>query len=213
LTAHLDAALERWKSPRFSTLTLTVLLPGIVSLPTWGKQFIDFLGFFGIRIPTEIVEVFVSQISSNNKIALGSTVAFYLLSVPTTAFLAKRGLCIGREPNRIYFPGGQDGGEVYFGERKILASVGLHAREAPIDLWILAVSLVILGISVWFLVPAALHMEYDVLRSMSLPEIMTSQSVESHALAVVPYEMTVLFSLYAIAYVIAALRRGVTGRL
>jgi len=39
LTGRLDAALERWKSPRFATLFFTVLLPGVVvSVPTWNRH-------------------------------------------------------------------------------------------------------------------------------------------------------------------------------
>jgi hypothetical protein len=38
LLNRLDAARERWKSPRFAAIFVTVLLPGIISFPTWYKQ-------------------------------------------------------------------------------------------------------------------------------------------------------------------------------
>src|SRR6266403_2479969 len=43
LLGRLDAALERWKSPRTGAIFYTVILPGIISLPTWYKQLIEFL--------------------------------------------------------------------------------------------------------------------------------------------------------------------------
>src|SRR5437667_1287342 len=52
LLGRLDAALERWKSPRVTAIFYTVILPGIISLPTWCKQLIEFLGSFGVRMPT-----------------------------------------------------------------------------------------------------------------------------------------------------------------
>jgi hypothetical protein len=43
LLGRLDAALERWKSPRTGAIFYTVILPGIISLPAWYKQLIEFL--------------------------------------------------------------------------------------------------------------------------------------------------------------------------
>src|SRR5262249_40348676 len=40
---RIDAALERWKFPRFATVVYTIVLPAIISLPTWYKQFTEFL--------------------------------------------------------------------------------------------------------------------------------------------------------------------------
>ena len=38
----------------------------------------------------------------------------YLFALPTTAFLAKRGIMLARGADRIYFPGGQEG-QGYYG--------------------------------------------------------------------------------------------------
>jgi hypothetical protein len=142
LLNRLDAACERWKSPRVAAIFFTVLLPGIISLPSWYKQLTDFQNAVGIHMPTNAVLGFVSDMSAGDLPFYGFTAVGYLLAIPITSFLAKRGLFIGREPNRICFPGGQEGSGAYLKEREILAGVGLHAREIPIDFWLLGVSLV-----------------------------------------------------------------------
>jgi hypothetical protein len=48
LLGRLDAALERWKAPRFTALFFTVVLPTIVAVPAYYKQLIEFLASFGI---------------------------------------------------------------------------------------------------------------------------------------------------------------------
>jgi len=121
-----------------------VLLPGILSLPAWYKQLIEFMGAFGIQIPSDVGGYFVPEnMSTGDMLIIGSGIWGYLLAVPVTAFLAKRGLFIGRDPNRICFPGGQAGAGIYSKERDILSSVGLRAREAPTDLWLLGVAFVV----------------------------------------------------------------------
>jgi hypothetical protein len=74
---------------------------------------------------------------------VGATALGYLLTIPLTAFLAKRGLFLGADVNRIYFPGEQGGSGVYSKEREILASVGLRIRETPIDFWLFGFTFVI----------------------------------------------------------------------
>src|SRR6266446_167619 len=137
LLGRLDAALERWKAPRFTGLFFTVVLPTIVAVPAYYKQLIEFLGSIGISMPTEIVVHSVTEKVSTNfwMTILALSVPGYLLSFPVTAFLAKRGLFLGRNPDRICFPGGQEGIGVYAKEREILTSIGLHVRELPLDLW------------------------------------------------------------------------------
>jgi hypothetical protein len=61
LLARLDAALERWKSPRFAAIFYTVLLPAIASFPSWYKQLTEFLGLFEIHVPASVVVNFVSE--------------------------------------------------------------------------------------------------------------------------------------------------------
>src|SRR5262249_11304998 len=55
--------------------------------------------------------------------------------------MAKRGLFLGAD--RIWFPGWQDGDGAYQKEREIFGSVELRVREAPIDLWILGIFMLI----------------------------------------------------------------------
>ena len=143
LLGRLDAALERWKSPRFAAVFFTVVLPGIISLPTWYQKFNEFMGSFGIRLPTDVAANLTSEGISTNLEILGLSSFGYLFAIPATAFLAKRGLFIGRDPDRICFPGAQEGSGAYLKEREILDSVGLRAREVPIDLWTTSIGYVV----------------------------------------------------------------------
>ena len=100
----------------------------------------EFMEWIGIPLSTDVAANFLSQnISTDSQITLGSGILGYLLGIPTSAFLAKRGLFLGS--GKVYFPGAQDGAGAYLKEREILDSVGLRAREAPVDLWILSVGL------------------------------------------------------------------------
>jgi hypothetical protein len=140
LLARVDSALERWKAPRFVAAFFTALLPGIISFPSWYKNSSDALGSLGIQVIPDGVANFISQYMSADSLRiLTLTTLAYLIGVPITSFLAKRGLFIGRDSDRIWFPGGQAGAGIYAGEREILSSVGIHAREAAVDLWILGI--------------------------------------------------------------------------
>jgi hypothetical protein len=144
LLTRLDAALERWKSPRFSVIFLTVLLPAIVALPGSYKQLVEFLGLFEIRVPEGVVGNFVSEhMSARAVLLIGSVSLAYLVIIPITSFLGKRGLFLGADAGRICFPGGQEGRGVYSKEKEILDSVGIHGREVPIDFWLFGVSFVL----------------------------------------------------------------------
>jgi hypothetical protein len=124
LLGRLDAALERWKSPRTGAIFYTVILPGIISLPTWYKQLIEFLGSFGVRPLTDVLVNFISEnFSTDTLIILGTSAPGYLVIIPITAFLAKRGVFIGLTPERVCFPGEQEGSGIYYSkEREILTS-------------------------------------------------------------------------------------------
>jgi hypothetical protein len=135
LLCRLDRALERWKVPRFKTLFFTAWLPGLFSLPGWYGQFTEFAQSLEIRVPSvELSEtsVFILVVSF-----------FYLLVFPVTAFMAKRGLFIGRDPRNICFPGAQEGAGAYLEEEEILRRVGVRSHETPVDLLILAGSAVL----------------------------------------------------------------------
>lgn len=148
LLARLDAALERWKSPRFRAIFFTVLLPGIISLPSWYKQLLDFLGSFGMHMPTDMIANFVSNMPPGNLLYFGLTALGYLLGISVTGFLAKRGLFIGMQPNRICFPGGQGGSGAYLKEREILGKIELRVSETPIDLWFAGIGITVGTLSV-----------------------------------------------------------------
>ena len=210
LINRLDAALERWRTPRFAGLFYTVMFPAILSIPTLYKQFIEFLGSVGIRMPTDVVVSFISDnVSTKGMVLLASLVPAYLIAIPVTAFLAKRGLFLGSSPDKIYFPGGQEGSGFYLKERDILQSVGLHARELPIDLWILgvlwAVSLM-LFVLFWdqYFAYFSLYLDLTTLEGREMNEMLTST---------LPFQITIQSGLYLGAFLIAALRRRRTGRL
>lgn len=206
LLGRLDASIERWKAPRFAGAIYTVVLPAIISLPTWYKQFIDFIGSFGIRMPTEVVSNFVSaQISPDRLLITGLYIPGYLLIFLVTAFMAKRGLFIGRNRDRICFPGEQEGSGVYYSkEKEILESVGLRVREAPIDLWLSGISLA-LG-----LIATLLSWKQQIAFMQSLSP--NKESLENQALfqGIMQAMITVLF---VTVLFVAAIRRKRTGRI
>ena len=131
LTGRLDSALERWNPPRYSTLFFTFVVPAIIWLPEKLTEFVRWLG-----LSTETV-----AISPGALIFWGQMAITYLLAVPVTAFMAKRGLFLGAD--RIWFPGLQDGSGAYQKEKEIFGSVEIRVREAPIDLWVLGILMLI----------------------------------------------------------------------
>lgn len=141
LLTRIDSALEQWKTPRFAAVFYSAVLPGIISFPGWYKAFVEWLGSFGIQTPTDAVANFTSQYMSTSGLRIMALSTFgYLLAIPITSFLGKRGLFVGAATDRICFPGEQTGSGLYLKEREILGSVGIHTREAPIDLWLLGLT-------------------------------------------------------------------------
>ncbi len=103
LLGRLDAALERWKSPRTGAIFYTVILPGIISLPTWYKQLIEFLGSFGVRPLTDVLVNFISEnFSTDTLIILGTSAPGYLVIIPITAFWTALRTCRLRGFTQIY---------------------------------------------------------------------------------------------------------------
>ena len=146
LTGRLDSALEQWSPPRYATLFFSFVVPAILYLPTLSDKLTHFVEWLGFRLPTEYAATLLSQASPGALITLGSTAFGYLIAVPVTAFLAKRGLFLGAD--RIWFPGWQDGSGAYQKEREIFSSVDIRVREFPIDFWIFSISSLILwGVS------------------------------------------------------------------
>ncbi|MGA8698735.1 MAG: toll/interleukin-1 receptor domain-containing protein [Xanthobacteraceae bacterium] len=137
LTGRLDSALERWSPPRYATLFFTFAVPVILYLPALSEKLIHFVESLGFRPPTEYAVTLLSQAAPGALIVLGGTAIWYLIAVPFTAYLAKRGLFLGAD--RIWFPGWHDGSGAYQKEREIFSSVDIRVREAPLDLWIFGI--------------------------------------------------------------------------
>ena len=140
LTSRLDSAIERWSPPRYATLFFTFVVPAVLYLPTLAGKLTQFVESLGFRLPTEYAATLVSEPGAI--IALGQFAFFYLIGVPFTAFLAKRGLFIGAD--RIWFPGWHDGSGAYQKEREIFSNVEIRVHEAPIDLWVFTILFLIL---------------------------------------------------------------------
>ena len=221
LMARLDAALERWKTRQFATAFFTVLLPGIISFPSWYKQLSEFLASFEIHMPTGVIANVASNVSSGGVALLGVFGLGYLIGIPITCFLAKRGLFIGRTPDRICFPGGQGGSGAYLKEQEILGGVGLHAREAPIDLWLLAAVTVFSGLllllssdtlMVW------MRDSYVWSMKSALPDLADQElerlasDYESQLRSTFPIQIAVTYVFLLGSACIALLRRRRTGR-
>jgi hypothetical protein len=142
LTGRLDSALERWSPPRYATLLFTFVAPVILYLPALSEKLTHLVESLGFRLPTEYVVTLLSQASPGALIALGSLALYYLIAVPFTAYLAKRGLFLGAD--RIWFPGWHDGSGAYQKEREIFGSVDIRVHEGPIDLWVFTLLFLIL---------------------------------------------------------------------
>ena len=204
LVGRLDSALEQWKTLRLGTLRLTVLWTAIISLPAWSKQLTDFLGWLGIQSDT-VTKFFSENISTGGLIFFGLTGLGYLLAVPITAFFAKRGLFIGADP--IWFPGWQEGSGAYLKESEILGSVEVHRHEAPLDLWVLGISLLLSAI-----VSQVTLIQVDAWVQSWVSQLPQSDLSAADRINLSRIEMIVFIVLFGIGIIIAALRRGRTGR-
>lgn len=202
LLARVDAAIERWKSPQLAAIFTTILLPTIASFPTWYKQVSDFLGMFEVTMPQSLSANFayahMSPFALHSLFALGLT---FLVAIPMTAFLAKRGLFLEAEPRRLCFPGWQDGSGIYAKEKAILGSVGVRRRETPGDLWLWIVSFVLS-------LPLALVTRQDIKTSFPALPYEAQQSMESHFVIQTICQMLISLALFGVA----AFRRGRAGR-
>jgi len=95
-------------------------------------------------MPEGVVGNFISEHTSpRTLLVIGSICLGYLVIIPITSFLGKRGLFLGADASGICFPGGQEGRGVYSKEKEILDSVGIRGGEVPIDLWLFGLSFVL----------------------------------------------------------------------
>jgi hypothetical protein len=141
--------------------------------------------------------------STHSTVILALFVPGYLLAIPTTAFLAKRGLFIGTKLDRICFPGGEEGSGAYAKEREILNSVGVHASETPVDLWLSGVAIA-LGYGLVLLVWDR-YLAWEQYLQPGVAIETTETQLKSNFILQV--------SVFTVAFLVAALRRGRTGRL
>jgi hypothetical protein len=193
LMGRLDSALERWNPPRYATLFFTFVVPAMFWLP---EKLTDFVRWLGLS--TETV-----AISPVTLLVLGQMAISYLLAVPVTTFMAKRGLFLGAD--RIWFPGWQDGDGAYQKEREIFGSVDLRVREAPIDLWVLGI-LMLISYAVLFLTFDQAIAWWQSWLAQPSPEVGFDQVRMQKTLQIV-------FGVIFIAcFVIAAVRRARLGR-
>lgn len=202
VTARLDAALSRWSTPRFTTVFFSAFIPGVLSLPGWSKQLSELAGTVGIETGS-INGLVSSSASSGNLLFIVLMTVGYLLAIPATAFLAKRGAFLGRSGGKVCFPGGQDGRGLYSQEEEILARAGLKARETAIDLWLLGAGLVF---SVMMLA-----LGWD--RYLAWVQSMAVEPIDMQAFApFLFWEYVVIFGLFFGLFFIALLRRKALGR-
>jgi len=201
LTARLDAALERWKTPRFTAVFFSAVLPGIIAIPGWSKQLTEFMASMGIG--TEVVTNFVPRAASPGFLFLALVIIAYLIAIPVTAFLGKRGLFIGRTDGKVCFPGGQGGSGAYGQEKEILHRAGLQARELPIDLWLLG-SGIVLSVLVLFL---GWNGYLAWLQSLGMrPDDLASVT------RFVVWENIVIYAIFLVMFGVATVRRRRLGR-
>jgi hypothetical protein len=202
LISRLDGALERWKTPRFTAVFFSALLPGIISVPGWSKQVSEFAGTVGI--PTDAVTEYVSRTSSSGYLGFVFLLTVgYLLAIPVTAFLAKRGLFVGRSSEMVCFPGGQGGPVTYAQETEILGRAGLHMREAPVDLWLVGGGLVF----------SAVMLVLGWNRYIAWLQSIANQPIDLGSItSFVIWEYVVIFIVYVGLSFVAAVRRRRLGR-
>jgi hypothetical protein len=169
------------------------VVPAIIWLPEKLTDLVKWLG-----LSTETV-----AISPGALLVLGQFAISYLLVVPVTAFMAKRGLFLGAD--RIWFPGWQDGDGAYQKEREIFGSVELRAREAPIDLWVLAIVMLI-SYAFLFLTFDQTIAWWQSWSAQPSPEVGFDQVRMQKILQIV------VVVIFIVCFVIAAVRRARLGR-
>jgi hypothetical protein len=117
--------------------------------------------------------------------------------------MAKRGLFLGAD--RIWFPGGQDGDGAYQKEREIFGSVELRVREAPIDLWVLGV-LMLISFAVSLLTFDQTIAWWQSWFAQPSPEVGFDEVRMQKTLQIV------FFVIFIVCFVIAVVRRARLGR-
>jgi hypothetical protein len=157
-----------------------------------------------LGIQTDTVAKFFSEnISTGGLIYFGLIGLAYLLAVPITAFIAKRGLFIGAD--RIWFPGWQEGPGAYLKESEILGSVEAHVHEVPLDLWALGISI-------------SLSTIFGLVSVVQVDAWMQSWAPQSlfwppqYRINFLRIELIFIAVLIGTGIIIAALRRGRAGR-
>jgi len=121
--AKIDSALNFWGQSSPARIFLT-----------WGPPLIGLL-------PIELVK-FMSPSRFPPWGQLLAIFSFgYLLAIPLSAFVAKRGLMLGGAGREAYYPGFLQGSGYYTREREVLSAIGLATSEFPLDIALIIASL------------------------------------------------------------------------
>jgi hypothetical protein len=62
---RLDAALERWRTPRLPTLIFTGLLPGLIAVLDWSRRINELSTWLGLTMPTNVGSAIYSWAAKN----------------------------------------------------------------------------------------------------------------------------------------------------
>lgn len=193
LITRLDSALERWNPPRYAALFFSFVVPTMPAIFWLSDKLTDLVERLGSRLP-------ISDLSPGALIVFGWSAVAYVIAIPATAFLAKRGLFLGAD--RIWFPGWQDGNGAYQKEKQIFGSVEIRVREAPLDLWILSILTVISWVVAYLTWDQINTWSQSWLSQPQSPRQVRTQKIEDIVQSVI----------FAVGFVIAAVRRAKLGR-
>ena len=133
LIRRIDQVLEAWRGPKIVPLVFTYVLPAAAFL----------------------LQVFEGLRPDKLPPWAGTLTVFlmlYAIAFVVTAFIVKRGLMLGGERRSAYFPGGLESLGMYEKEQRLFESLGIKAREFPLDIPFCIAGL-ILGL---FLTPASM---------------------------------------------------------
>jgi hypothetical protein len=80
---RLGAALDERKSPRLAALFFSIILPGVISAPTWIKKVLEPPGLLGIDLPSrDAVAALIPTIPKQNLALIGGFAVSYLCQFP-----------------------------------------------------------------------------------------------------------------------------------
>jgi hypothetical protein len=194
LVSRLNAAIEEWKVPRFTAAIFA--LPAVISVLDGFAKLMEWLD---IRVSVSTLALLGSDSMSRVDLTTyGGAIISYLVGIPVTAFIVKRGIFLNGDSGRVYYPGEENGPGNYAIERDILGKVGLHMREVPFDLWLA-------GITFGF---------FNVIQIALLDEIVSSYGIPNDSGQITVF-FVVFFAtilIFLTLFCVAGIRRSRIGR-